>query len=126
MSDRIKVFFDGGCRPNPGPIEIAVVMGGVPEIVRDLGNGSSMDAEWQALLHALRRIRAQGLTDVVLLGDSAAVVDQVNGRTKARGASGAHLVAFEALAADGARPHVRYIKRSQNLAGIALARANGR
>ena len=120
---RTKIYFDGGCRPNPGKMEIAVVVGGVATIDRDAGMGSSMDAGWQALIAALRLARTRGLTDVVLLGDAAAVVAQANGRVAARGGSAAHLAVFRTLVGDGLSPRVRYIKRTQNLAGIALARA---
>lgn len=119
---RTKIYFDGGCRPNPGKMEIAVVVAGVPTIERDAGTGSSMDAEWQALIAALRLARERGLTEFVLLGDAAAVVAQANGRVAARGGSAAHLAAFQTLVGDRPAPRVRYIKRTQNLAGIALAR----
>lgn len=120
---RTKIYFDGGCRPNPGAMEIAVVAGGAVVIDRDLGAGSSMDAEWLALIAALRLARARGLTAFVLLGDAAAVVRQANGAVRARGSAARHLAAFLALVGDGPAPRVRHIKRTQNLAGIALARA---
>ncbi len=121
MPPRLKIFFDGGCRPNPGRIEIAVVAAGRTEIGRDVGHGTSTDAEWLALLHALGVARSLGRTDYVLLGDSAGVVAQANGTARCRGDAARHLQAFRALAADGPPPRVRRIKRSQNLAGIALA-----
>ena len=77
---RIKIYFDGGCRPNPGRMETAVVTGG------------------------------------------AAVVAQANGAVRARGGAAEHLAHFRALAEGGPAPAVRHIKRTQNLAGIALAR----
>lgn len=120
---RIKIYFDGGCRPNPGAMEIAVVAGGVVEIEREIGTGSSMDAEWLALIAALRLARARGLSDVVLLGDAAAVVAQANGTVRARGTAAGHLATYRALAGAGPAPRVRHVKRTQNLAGIALARA---
>ncbi|NIJ36077.1 ribonuclease HI [Sphingopyxis panaciterrae] len=122
-SRRRKIYFDGGCRPNPGTMEIAVVAGGVAYIDRDAGQGSSMDAEWLALIAALRLARERGLADFVLLGDAAAVVAQANGTVRARGGAAAHLAVFRALAGDGPAPRVRHIKRTQNLAGIALTRA---
>jgi ribonuclease HI len=125
MPSPLKIFFDGGCRPNPGAIEIAVVAGGKTHVLRDLGRGSSLDAEWLALIHALR-IAWEIDTDFVLLGDAADVVRQANGALKARGEARAHLAAFIALAAGGETPRIRHIKRSQNLAGIALARLHGR
>ena len=122
MARRIKIYFDGGCRPNPGKMETAVVTGGVATVVRDAGIGSSMDAEWLALIAALRLAQARGVTDFVLLGDAAAVVAQANGAVAARGGAAAHLATFRVLLGDGPPPRIRHIKRTQNLAGIALAR----
>lgn len=122
MARRIKIYFDGGCRPNPGKMETAVVTGGAAMVVRDAGIGSSMDAEWLALIAALRLARDLGLTNFVLLGDAAAVVEQANDAVRARGDAAAHLATFRALVGDGPAPNIRHIKRTQNLAGIALAR----
>lgn len=123
---RTKIYFDGGCRPNPGPIEIAVVTGGVATIDRDIGVGSSLDAEWLALIAALRLARERGLTDFVLLGDVAVVVAQANGKAPARGAAAKHMAAFHELVGDGPRPRIRHTGRAQNLAGIALAKRHPR
>ncbi|OHD06152.1 reverse transcriptase-like protein [Sphingopyxis sp. RIFCSPHIGHO2_12_FULL_65_19] len=122
VARRIKIYFDGGCRPNPGKMETAVVTGGAATVVRDAGIGSSLDAEWLALIAALRLARDLALPNFVLLGDAAAVVAQANGTMRARGAAAGHLAAFRALVGDGASPAVRHVKRTQNLAGIALAR----
>ena len=122
MARRIKIYFDGGCRPNPGRMETAVVTGGAAVVVRDAGIGSSMDAEWLALIAALRLARDLELTDFVLLGDAVAVVEQATGAVRARGEAADHLAAFQARVGAGPLPIVRHIKRTQNLAGIALAR----
>ena len=122
MARRIKIYFDGGCRPNPGKMETAVVTGGAATVVRDAGIGSSMDAEWLALIAALRLAQDLGLTNFVLLGDAAAVVEQANDVVRARGDAASHLATFRALVGDGPLPNIRHIKRTQNLAGIALAR----
>lgn len=126
MGERVKIFFDGGCRPNPGTMELALVSRGKTRIVRDLGYGTSMQAEWLALIAALRLAHAQDLGNFVLLGDAVAVIDQASGRTRARAAHADHLATFRALAADGPPPGIRHVKRSQNLAGIALARVHDR
>ena len=126
MSARVKVFFDGGCRPNPGEMEIAVVVRGQAHILRALGHGTSMDAEWLALIHALRIAQSLDEPDFVLMGDAAAVVAQANGTAKCRGAGEQHLQAFRALLPGARSPRIRHIKRSQNLAGIALARLHAR
>lgn len=121
---RTKIYFDGGCRPNPGPMEIAVVIGGVETIDRDVGEGGSLDAEWLALIAALRL--ARGLPDFVLLGDAAGVIAQANGKVPARGAAAKHMAAFRELVGDGPQPRIRHIGRAQNLAGIALAKRHPR
>ena len=118
MSSRVNIFFDGGCRSTG--METAVVIGGVAHIERDLGPGTAMEAEWLALIRAARLALELGLADPQFLGDSLAVVNQANGGAKCRGAAVRHFEAFRALAPSA--PRVRHIKRSQNLAGIALAR----
>lgn len=122
----MKIFFDGGCRPNPGAMEVAAVAQGETHILRDIGHGTSGDAEWLALIHALKIAQSLGTTDFVLLGDSASVVAQASGKAKCRGAALVHRAAFLALMPDGTPPRVRHIKRSHNLAGIALARLHDR
>ena len=107
-------------------MEIAVVVGGHAHIQRDVGYGSSMDAEWLALIHAMRVAQSLDTTDIVLLGDCAAVINQANAVVKARGTNMVHLNKFLAMQSATLRPRVRYIKRAQNLAGIALARLHSR
>lgn len=123
---RTKIYFDGGCRPNPGSMETAVVIGGALTIDCDIGVGSSLDAEWLALIAALRLARMRGLTDFVLLGDAAAVIAQARGEAPARGAAAQRLEAFRELAGNGPPPRIRHIGRAQNLAGIALAKRHPR
>ena len=117
---RVKVFFDGGCRPNPGPMECAVVIGGAATVRDDLGHGGSHEAEWRAAIEALRLARDKGLTDFVLLGDALAVIAVIAGRTRPRPEAAALLAQFEALAG-GATVRIRHVPRGRNLAGIALA-----
>jgi ribonuclease HI len=126
MPPRVKVYFDGGCRPNPGAMEIAVVIGGREHIRRGIGAGSSMDAEWLALIEALSLAHSQGIADFVLLGDAAAVIRQASGGAKCPASASGHKQRFDALVAQTGRPRIRYIKRAQNLAGIALARDHPR
>lgn len=118
---RLKVFFDGGCRPNPGPIEVAVVMRGTAHLFTDLGQGGNEDAEWLALIRALELAQASGEAEVELIGDSREVVRRADAVLRTGQAYGAHSAAFRALAAKGAPARVRWIRRGQNLAGIALA-----
>lgn len=126
IARRTKIYFDGGCRPNPGPMDIAVVTGGVAMVDRNIGIGGSLDAEWLALIAALRLARERGLEDFVLLGDAAAVVAQATGRARARGAAAGHLAAFRDVAGAGPAPRIRHVGRARNLAGVALARLHPR
>jgi ribonuclease HI len=119
---RLKVYFDGGCRPNPGKIEVAIVARGVAYVFDDLGNGANNDAEWLALIHALQLAQSLGEPEFELVGDSALVINQANGLWKCRGATlQAHLDRFTALAAAAPPARIRWIGRAQNLAGIVLA-----
>jgi len=123
MTPRLKVFFDGGCRPNPGEMETAVFARGRAHIRRDLGYGGSSEAEWLALIHAAELALDLGVRDVEFVGDSATVIGQAKGLVKCRSAVlGKHLDAFCDLARSFSRVRIRRVGRSQNLAGIALAK----
>jgi ribonuclease HI len=120
---RLKVFFDGGCQPNPGRIEVAVVARGVAYFFDDLGSGTSTDAEWLALRQALQLAQSIGEPAFDLIGDCENVINQANGLSKCRGkASMNHLAMFQQGASLSPPTRVRWTPRTQNLAGIALAR----
>lgn len=119
----LKIFFDGGCRPNPGAIEVAVVARGELHLRTALGSGSSERAEWLALLAAIDVARQIEARDIILLGDCAGVIAQANGDARGRSPDAiecARVVANQCRLFD--RLRVRHIKRTQNLAGIALDR----
>lgn len=122
----MKLFFDGGYCGDPSVMEIAVVAAGRTTVLRDLGSGSSADAEWRALIHAMEIAQSLDLSDFVLIGDSADVIAKANGVLRCRGSDVVHFERFRALAASAKPFRIRHIKRSQNLAGIALARLHPR
>ncbi|WP_232833995.1 MULTISPECIES: reverse transcriptase-like protein [unclassified Sphingomonas] len=117
----MKLFFDGGLRP--AGMETAVVAAGKSHICRALGPGTSMEAEWRALIAAATLAQAEGWDDAVLLGDAAAVIAQATGKVRCPPAYRAHRDALHGM---GGRWRIRYVKRTQNLAGIALARLHAR
>ena len=121
MCRKTKVFFDGGCRPNPGPIEAAVVVRGSVHRFDDLGQGSSNDAEWLALIAALRLAQQLGLSEIELIGDALEVIKQAKLIAQSGTAAPGHPSVFRDLAAGTPALTIRWIKRQQNLAGIALA-----
>ena len=118
---RVKIFFDGGCRPNPGPIEAAVVVRGQTYLFDDLGDGTNSDAEWRALLCAVEVAQSLALTNVELIGDAVEVITKANTALRSGQARTDHEATLLALAQDGRVGRLRWIKRAQNLAGIALA-----
>ncbi len=125
----MKIFFDGGCRPNPGTMEAGVVAGGRFHHRPDLGHGTSEEAEWLALLEALAVARALRLGEILLLGDAAGVLAQADGRVRLRNPAFAPwLDRYRQEAALFRLVRLRHIRRTQNLAGIALeqVRARGR
>ena len=96
-------------------------MRGVANVRADLGSGTNCDAEWLALIHALEVAQASGAPAFDLLGDSRSVIDQAQGKARpASPADQAHLQRFEKLAEAQPPARIRWIKREQNLAGIAL------
>lgn len=117
----VKLFFDGGCSPRG--MELAVVAGGRTHVRRDLGPGTSMAAEWLALIRAAELARDLHLPAPVLLGDALAVIAQADGAARCPAPLARHLDAFRLIRAQLGGCRLRYVKRSQNLAGIALARA---
>jgi ribonuclease HI len=118
---RLKVFFDGGCRPNPGRIEAAVVVRGITHLFDDLGHGTNGDAEWLALICALKLTQSLALVEVELIGDAAEVIHQANMALNTGRAKHDHAATFLSLYNATPMARIRWIKREQNLAGIALA-----
>lgn len=119
---RLRIYFDGGCRPNPGRLEVAVVLRGSAHFFDDLGCGTSSDAEWLALRLALQLAQQAGEPDFDLVGNSLEVIRQASGSARCRSAAAAeHLARYEQCAAQGRPRRLIWTPRSQNLAGIALA-----
>lgn len=116
----VKLWFDGGCRPNPGPMETAVVLRGIADIRRGLGDGGNEQAEWLALFHALEIAAIHALRDIILIGDSLSVIRQASG---AQRGEAHHIERFRAQAQGFDRVRLRHVGRSHNLAGAALERA---
>jgi ribonuclease HI len=123
LPDLLKLYFDGGCRPNPGPIETAVVVRGVTHFRGGVACGDNNEAEWRALLLAVELARAMDARDVLFVGDSAVVVRQASSEAKCRSPRlKPHLDAFRAASAGIERVRIRLVPRAKNLAGIALMR----
>ncbi|RYD85342.1 MAG: reverse transcriptase-like protein [Sphingomonadales bacterium] len=108
-------------------MESAVVLRGVADIRRGLGHGSSDQAEWLALLHAIEIAAAHGLRDIILIGDSLSVIRQASGVQPGRSPEArACIERFRDAVPGFDRVRLRHSGRMQNLAGIALERARWR
>ncbi len=79
---KIQIYFDGGCKPNPGNMEICIVIIGdgapQPMTVFDLGYGTNNIAEWSALLWAASIAKERGYKNVEFLGDNITVINQAS------------------------------------------------
>lgn len=118
----MKIFFDGGCRPNPGPIDVAVVMHGQAHVRAGVAVGDNNQAEWLALLFALEVASEAGVADAVFVGDSALVIAQARGRWPCRSEHlRPYLQAFQTRANTFSRLRLRQVARTRNLAGVVLA-----
>jgi ribonuclease HI len=118
----LRIFFDGGCQPNPGPMQVAVVMGGHSHVKLNIGAGDNNEAEWSALLYAVELAVAAEVPDAVFVGDSRLVIEQARCRWKCRSDHlKPYLAAFQTAAKPIPSVKLRHVHRSKNLAGIALA-----
>jgi ribonuclease HI len=77
------IRFDGGARPNPGPAAIGYVVGAnsnqPTEGNRFIGDATNNEAEYKALIEALKAAMSEGCTDVNVEGDSQLIISQVKG-----------------------------------------------
>ena len=118
------MYFDGGCTPNPGMMEVCVVIDDKAHHQTQIGKGTNNQAEWLSLLWGLELAVKAGITDVEIRGDSMLVVNQANGVWQCRDA---HLKTFLAeyhqLRKKFNRVNLVHVRRAQNLAGIAIEKA---
>jgi ribonuclease HI len=111
---------DGGARGNPGEAAIGIVLatpGGelVAERGERIGVATNNVAEYTALIRGIELARAEGATELELVGDSELVVRQVRGEYKVKDA------ALKALNAAVHRElseldswSIRHVRREQN------------
>ena len=104
-------------------METAVVARGITYYGPAQGHGTNNDAEWRALIHAMNIAEMLGADDVQFIGDSAMIVNQAKGVWKCRSPElHAHYDVFQKHAIAFDRIRIKHVRRSHNLAGIALER----
>ncbi len=82
------LFFDGGCRGNPGPMAIGAVLlengKKVKEISKIIGTGTNNIAEWKALIEGLKLAIAHECKELEVRGDSQLIIRQISGIYKVK------------------------------------------
>lgn len=121
-----RAWFDGSARPNPGRCGIGAVLegpGGVRiAISHDAGYGNSSEAEYLALIAVLDAAVAHGAHDVLVVGDSQVVIDDVNGPASASAPSLRDYRSRAcALLAHLPQAQLRWIPRHKNAQADALS-----
>lgn len=118
-----QLFFDGGCYPNPGQMDIALVFcGGYNnELYQELTQGTNNLAEWYALLSGLEIAINEGIDHLEVIGDSELVIHQINGKYKVKKASLKPLYEkCNYLKSKFKKITFTHVKRDNNLAGVYL------
>ena len=88
-SEMIKIFSDGGARGNPGPAGVgAVIYSNSGEVLAEvseyLGIATNNQAEYKALIFALRKAKEMGAKKIMCYLDSELVVKQLNREYKVK------------------------------------------
>jgi len=127
MSELI-IHTDGAARGNPGPAGAGAVIADpsgkvVAEICRYLGDSmTNNQAEYHALLLALREAASRGATRVSIFADSELMVRQIKGeyKVKDKGLKELYLEAISLLRRFGGYA-IEYIPREKNARADKLA-----
>ena len=87
--EKLTIYSDGGARGNPGPAGIGCVIFDeagktASEISECIGQATNNQAEYQALLAALKRAHELGASEVDCMMDSELAVRQLNHEYKVR------------------------------------------
>jgi ribonuclease HI len=117
----MKIYFDGGCKPNPGQMEVGVVFDGGTSHHDDYGHGTNNKAEWLALIYAMGLAEERGIRDITLIGDSKLVIMQASGKWKCNQPELQFMLAeFQKRRRDFSTVKLAHVRRHLNLAGIYL------
>ncbi|GAB4313927.1 MAG: hypothetical protein Kow0059_05370 [Candidatus Sumerlaeia bacterium] len=125
----IKIYTDGACSGNPGPMGIAFVMldmeGNVLwQEARAIGKGTNNVAEYSALIAALRKALEFGKKAVYCFSDSELMVRQIRGEYRVKTSSIVPLVReVQALRRQFDTFQIVHVPREQNALADALASA---
>jgi ribonuclease HI len=127
VSGVVRVHIDGASRGNPGPAGIGVLFLGpdgaaVARLNRGIGEATNNVAEYSALLAALERAAALGVTDLEVYSDSELLVRQLQGRYQVKHPALRPLyAAARKRIADFSHFAIHHVRRELNAEADALA-----
>lgn len=136
MTNVFSIYFDGGCRPNPGQGEIGIAMKTGDDLAakpsdftyyqEGIGLATNNMAEWLALIVSVDRAKSAGAGKSTLLrirGDSQLIINQATGLWKCRAAElQPYHEAFREIMRGVGDIDIAYVPRARNLAGNFLER----
>lgn len=125
----MKIYFDGGCKPNPGKMEVAIVVvhddGQMDRHHEKLDQGTNNVAEWASFLWALGTALELGDTqNITILGDSQNVCKAAAGIWKV---SAEHLKPYKRECdrmMEKFHGRIEHVGRDYNLAGHYIEEVN--
>jgi len=120
----MKIYVDGACSGNPGPMAIGVVAYDehgelLVEHAERLGNGTNNEAEYRAVLYGVSL--AAFREPSIVYSDSTLVVNQLNGEWQVKDEN---LKTFYNLIKEILLKKAKYNKRSYSIAIRYIAREN--
>lgn len=123
------IHVDGSCPRNPGPMGIGYVVqtegaGVLIRVGAQIGSGTNNQAEYRALIEALRHALRFGIYDVIVWSDSLLLVNQVRGVWKLRDRKSLGFLYDEAIALAGLfkQFEIRHLPREANTHADDLSR----
>lgn len=125
MSNRIIIHTDGGARGNPGPAAVGAVIEGVPggkkEYGEYLGETTNNEAEYRAVILALKKLKQllgnseSKTADVEVFMDSELIERQLNGEYKIKEKNlQSYFVEVWNLKSDFNSVNFHHVKREEN------------
>jgi len=125
--EKLKIWADGSCIGNPGPMQYLVYIESEPPTTykKKIGNGTNNQAELHALIKALDQIpvyATRGYERFEIITDSEYSYNQILGRCKTR--KNKELVSEAKLIYNSLKVEknieISHVKRERNKAGILL------
>lgn len=116
------IYFDGGCRPNPGLTSVGVVAEDGYEFYETRGQGTNNLAEWLAIIEAAAYGAKMAVEQLTLCGDSSLVINQAAGNWKIKRPEFRPLYTYLHEIITGMEVTFQHVRRAKNLAGHLIER----